>query len=320
MKTHIFVKFIRSFSIFILIILPLLLMADFSKLFDPDYPDKKGEVCKIVSPTGENYAQSKKLDFLNEQYKTSTQEIRNRLEHEHLLFALRFTIVGAMLALIFNTAKSPNNRKWKNEYYNYLQGFSLIASIGWAAVAVSAVIDVRATFNAEMISIVGSWIRCVEPLFMFEKIQGWETYLDNTWVTNSSNVDVKNWLDAMHVIIHALLRMDRPLLTWVLYVMVLYFFVIVPAKFIDFEKNGKTDLQDVFHGFSFRLARWAVTGCYLLFGLSGYYPYANKQYPAGIIYAATVFLAIILAITLIRPKFLSCRDLLPDQQSHDLDT
>ena len=109
--------------------------------------------------------------FLSDEYQTVVSEIRQRLQDEHLLFGLKFALVGAILYVAFQNIGSRSSVR--------LERTSLIALITWAAVVTAAIVDVRIVANQRMIRALGKWVG------MYEEIRlghagidlGWEAFL-----------------------------------------------------------------------------------------------------------------------------------------------
>ena len=111
-------------------------------------------------------------DFLIRQYENNVKEIHERLNQESLLFALKFTLVGAVLAVILN-------RVWKEgQDFTRLRDSPAAAAFFWAAVVVSTIVDLRIFFHVHMIGTLGTWIRDhVETVLLPGEVVGWEHYL-----------------------------------------------------------------------------------------------------------------------------------------------
>jgi hypothetical protein len=120
-------------------------------------------------------ADSLSRGLLIRQYENAVLEIRARLEHENLLFSLKFTLVGAILGLLIaDYVKKSTRRRRQLEIF----GSPLAALLLWSAVITSAIIDSRIHYNADIIMSLGDWIRkdvemAIHPIF----VTGWETYL-----------------------------------------------------------------------------------------------------------------------------------------------
>lgn len=184
-------------------------------------------------------------DFLLREHAVVTREIQARIQHEHLLFVLKFTVVGAVLGLIFRS----NSTKPGLDELTAAKSFSGILTPGmalvcWSAVGVSAIIDVRIFFNAALIHEAGAWVRVLEDGMTAATVPGWETALAASEMWRSRA--------------YPLLVADRQLLTWVLYLVTLYLFV--PR-----DLPGNRGLQREL----LKLAAGALPICVLLFSLVG---------------------------------------------------
>jgi len=109
--------------------------------------------------------------FLEIEYATVTTEIRERIQQEHLLFALKFALIGGLLY----SAMQGVLRKGKVHF----ERTTFTATVAWAAVLVAALVDLRIAANQRMIVALGGWVRRYESLRLGEQASalGWETYL-----------------------------------------------------------------------------------------------------------------------------------------------
>ncbi len=159
----------------------------------------------------QHYTLTKKSEkFLLIQYDTAITEIQNRIEEEHILFTLKFTLVGAVLALLFTQPLRSN-------YQGSLRSLNtspMAACFFWAAVITSGIVDCRILFNADFISTLGKWIKNnVEPFFYQNPQIGWEHYLSNkAKLINSS--------------LYPLLRLNNHLLTFFLFFITMLLFAL----------------------------------------------------------------------------------------------
>ena len=148
--------------------------------------------------------------FLEKQYDTAVEEIRNRIEDENSLFLMKFTLVGAILAALFALMKAGGSREatgntdpggtagpvrgddpakaseHKSRYplvpvtFDALRSNILVAAFFFAATIVSAILDVRIHYNAVFIQALGSWVGTQEALNLAHNAVhlGWEHHLD----------------------------------------------------------------------------------------------------------------------------------------------
>lgn len=106
------------------------------------------------------------------EYLTVTTEIRGRVEHEHLLFALKFALVGGILfAALQGILARPGGVT--------LERTSFTALVVWAAVLAAALVDLRIAANQEFIRSLGRCVRRYEELqFGVDAATlGWEGFL-----------------------------------------------------------------------------------------------------------------------------------------------
>ena len=114
--------------------------------------------------------------LLLREYDSAVKEIHSRIDQESLLFGFKFSLVGAILGLLFagqvrggdDNATGP----WR------LLTSPQAAAFCWAAVATSAIIDSRILYHQVITAALGTWIRTnVEPFFLAGNIRGWEGYI-----------------------------------------------------------------------------------------------------------------------------------------------
>jgi hypothetical protein len=201
--------------------------------------------------------------FLLQEYETVTAEISSRIEQEHLLFVLKFTVVGAVLGLIFNFYKAE--AKGDKDAFLALRHSSGVAICCWAAVAVAAIIDVRIFFNTSLIAEAGEWVKRTEQILLASSgFLGWEQSLARSRLRDSS---ITPWLFA-----------DRQLLTWVLYVVTLGIFV---------PRGNDTPSKRVQ-----KMAFLGVSLCTFLFFLAGLYFYFKTERVGFYLAACLILLAL----------------------------
>jgi len=231
----------------VLMIAPLLLMIDLPNFFCGDEyivcKDIAGEKTESESPGLSDDIRGKleryknlEPDFLMRSYENAVKEIRDKINHEHQLFILKFSLVGAVLGFLFVNYRSTK-MIGDNGDLSPLREFCV-----WASVAVAAIVDVRTFFNVNITQELGMWIRSVEPYILASGVQGWETY----FFSESSLLNAPSSI---------LVRMDRQLLTWVLYIVVTYQFVILRG-----EKTQSSVWRDLL----------PLLLCIILFGFVGH--------------------------------------------------
>jgi hypothetical protein len=143
--------------------------------------------------------------FLEKEYDTAVREIRLRVDNEETLFALKFTMVGAVLAAMFYM----HRREDEGAPPSFRSPWA--ATCCWAAVLVGAVIDIRRQFNVDVMVQLGTWVHQVEDLLLPDAILGWEQFIPTSELWSSP--------------IYALLRLERELVTWILFVVTVAMFV-----------------------------------------------------------------------------------------------
>lgn len=225
--------------LFALVLLPVFLFLGINKIVyivDTSGYHKQGEDCKKNQAISNDNS-----EFVSAQYQNAVTEIRLRLEHEHLLFALKFTLAGGLLGMIFKFANESNS-KFKKVISE--KSSILFAVACWSIVAVSAIIDVRAEFNAHIIALLGGWISYIELCAMPDNLIGWEHYF------KEKETPLFN-----------LIHMDRQLVTWVLYMVTLYIFVVAPVR---------SDKPQDYYQF-LRVSQKAIVVCMLIFMIATLY-------------------------------------------------
>ena len=109
--------------------------------------------------------------FLEREHQTITSEIQLRIQLEHLLFALKFGLVGGTLYLLFQQAyKRTTSRFQRTEF---------AALVSWAAVVAATIVDLRLAANQTFLITLGGWIRQYETLRLGHDgvALGWEAFL-----------------------------------------------------------------------------------------------------------------------------------------------
>ncbi len=230
-------------------LLPLFCLVDGRTLF-PEKPRRPGGQQR-QGAQAVTFSVVEQREFILKEYETVANEISSRIEQEHLLFVLKFTVVGGVLGLIFKTYKIGIGNEEK-QGFEILQQSSGVAVCCWAAVAVAAIIDVRIFFNANLIIEAGAWIRELEGFLLSRTgLPGWENHLAESNLITSD--------------LRPLIFIDRQLLTWTLYVVTLGIFV--PRR------NDSRQTQRVLD-----VALIAVPFCFVLFWFVGVNFYFNSVF------------------------------------------
>ncbi len=149
--------FYQKAALAALVFLVALLSVDVLGLFG--LGDSKASQSSVL--TSSTIAEWGKLDdtakeYLAKEHDTVVEEIRNRIEHEHLLFSLKFALVGGILyALLQGVFGSGEAR---------IEKTPLAALTVWAAVVASAIVDLRLMANQSFIVTLARWVRRYEEL------------------------------------------------------------------------------------------------------------------------------------------------------------
>lgn len=142
-----------------------------------------------------------------EAYRTATAEVRERINQEQILFALKFTIVGGILLALFSMSKTE-------QFERFIQRRRTAVFFS-AALLTSSVIDIRLRFDIQMVEILGKWMKQAESNLHNQDAlgyPGWETYLEK----------------AMRGLGLPVMRCFSLSLTALLFLVTVYIFVILP--------------------------------------------------------------------------------------------
>ena len=238
----------------IIIILPLLLLMNIPGFFKDNDSDLENKTSTAQTDTTQNSskkfvenAKKYEKEYLIKSYQNAVTEIQKRIEHEHLLFVLKFTLVGAVLGVLFKVLTfqrpTPNDTTSDAEVSDSSPSSAYLFFC--CAIAVSAILDVRMLFNLNIIIELGGWVHSLETHILTSGITGWETYYKESKLLNT-------WASPI-------LLMDRQLLTWVLYIATVYQFI------IHTENSAKS-----------HIAPFLI--CLVLFSFVGQYFYYSTDY------------------------------------------
>jgi len=150
--------------------------------------------------------------FISEEYKSAAEEIRTRIGQEEILFGLKFSLVGAIMAVLFSMFK-----KQERDFFEKLVQKRRAAAFFAAALFTAAIIDMRLRFNDKIIESLGHWVWCVERTFpqhwgAGHGIPPWENFLF-LQLDKGAN---------------PLMRYSSHLLTSLLYGVAVYLFIVMP--------------------------------------------------------------------------------------------
>jgi hypothetical protein len=213
--------------------------------------------------------------FIEHQYNNAAKEIQERIQFEHLLFALKFTAAGVIIAFV---AQHYRNKADVGSEIHQLAGVderAFIRSRGpalccWIAVVVCQTIDVHLQSNIRILSDIGTWVReCVEPCLKDRSLVGWETYFSAL----GPHRGPLSWF----------LNLERHLFTFVLFALTVLVFVYFPKKVAYVSEVEAEALL--------RVAGRMLPLSIVLFGWTGLYFYAGIRW-VNYGYVAVVFLFI----------------------------
>ncbi|HXU62351.1 MAG TPA: hypothetical protein VN962_11645 [Polyangia bacterium] len=150
--------------------------------------------------------------IISEEYKSAAEEIRDRIGQEEILFALKFSLVGAIMAVLFSMFK-----KQERDFFEKLVQKRRAAAFFAAALFTAAIIDMRLRFNDKIIESLGHWVWCVERTFPqhavpWHGVAPWENFLF-LQLDKGAN---------------PLMRYSSHLLTSLLYGVAVYLFIVMP--------------------------------------------------------------------------------------------
>ena len=109
--------------------------------------------------------------LLDKEHDEVVSEIKLRIEHEHLLFSLKFGLVGAILWAFLQTPSKTTTAVFDTTPF--------AAMAAWAAVVASAIVDLRVMSNQSFLITLGGWSRQYEQLALGANAAtlGWEAFL-----------------------------------------------------------------------------------------------------------------------------------------------
>jgi len=108
--------------------------------------------------------------LLEKEYEGIVAEIKLRIEHEHLLFSLKFGLVGAILWAFLQTPAKTSS---------HFDATPFAALAAWSAVVAAAIVDLRVMANQSFLVTLGGWTRQYEQLVLGSNGAplGWEAFL-----------------------------------------------------------------------------------------------------------------------------------------------
>lgn len=229
---------------FLLVLLPLPLLIDPFGIFgwpseerqaEARVPDGAQAKAQDQSRTrGAAQIDTNQRDFLLKEYETATRELQSRLEQEHTMLQLEFTLVGAVFGFVLYLRGRATGAGSALPIHS-----PLVAACCWAAVVVSAIVDIRRQFNVNVMIQLGTFVKAIEGRMLPPEVAGWEQ-----WISETKSL----WKSCLYPV----LRTERELLTYSLFLLCIFMF-----------KPATRAKDDVF----FRLASFFGTVALILFGL-----------------------------------------------------
>ena len=183
-----------------------------------------------------------------------------RLGQEYLLFALKFTLTGAIFGLIFRyfpiRIEPPGGGSAEGaDGERGLGSLRTISLCGWGAVVACLLIDVRLQLNTRIIVDIGARVRnCLEAHLLTGPNVGWETYFAGIGLSRNSSLSY-------------ILTSDRVVMTGMLYFACVYCFVYMPVFSRRLDRDAAQELLAI--------ARPALLICVLLFGWTRLYNFVD---------------------------------------------
>lgn len=157
----------------VLAILVIFLSIDFLGLLGAGDRKESQAHLPLSTVTKWNQMDATARQFLDKEHDNVVAEIGRRIELEHLLFALKFALVGGILyALLQGVFGKGEVRIERNPF---------VALIVWAAVVAAAIVDLRTMANQSFLVTLGEWSRQYEELRVGANAVDltWEAYLAN---------------------------------------------------------------------------------------------------------------------------------------------
>ena len=108
--------------------------------------------------------------LLDREHDVVVSEIKMRLEQEHLLFSLKFGLVGAILWAFLQTPSKTGTR---------VDTTPFAALAAWSAVVAASIVDLRVMANQSFLVTLGGWTRQYEQLALGPNGAplGWEAFV-----------------------------------------------------------------------------------------------------------------------------------------------
>lgn len=135
--------------------------------------DPKGSGAMNVAPS--RISAWKALDsdgraLLDREHEVVVSEIKMRIEQEHLLFSLKFGLVGAILWAFLQIPFKTGS---------HFDATPFAALAAWSAVVAAAIVDLRVMSNQSFLVTLGSWTRQYEELALGANgaTLGWEAFV-----------------------------------------------------------------------------------------------------------------------------------------------
>jgi hypothetical protein len=125
-----------------------------------------------------------------------------------------------------------------------------------------------------LINSLGAWVTSLEKsigLVGCEGIAGWEHSLSKTLLVSCGD----HWWEAL--VTHPIIRLDRQLFTWLLYAVTTYSFIFIPTiESMDDSHATPKNLKETRTSL-LNIGSRAVPSCLFLFGIFGYFHYADPD-------------------------------------------
>ncbi|HUP63571.1 MAG TPA: hypothetical protein VNA69_24505 [Thermoanaerobaculia bacterium] len=170
----------QQYLFVILSLLVLLLSVDILGLLGVGDPKASGAMQLPASKTAAwNLLDPGARQMLEREHEAIVAEIRLRIEQEHLLFALKFVLVGGILWAFIQTAFGRAESEFTRTPFAALSA--------WAAVVAASIVDLRVMANQTFLITLGGWTRQYEQLALGSNGAqlGWEAFLADNLLSKS---------------------------------------------------------------------------------------------------------------------------------------
>lgn len=199
---------VERYSFIVLALMVLVLSIDVIGLLGVNDPKSSAAGAAPATVRAWKALDADARQLLEREHEAIVNEVHMRIEQEHLLFSLKFGLVGAIL-WAFLQIPSKSDAQFE------ITPFAAIA--GWAAVIAAAIVDLRVMTNQSFLITLGGWSRQYEQLTLGADGAGlgWEAFLAD------------NLLSAQY---YPALRVSGQILTALLFCVTALIFLLRPER------------------------------------------------------------------------------------------